>query len=207
VNPSYDAIVLAGGAARRLGGADKPGLLVGGRTLLDAVLAGCAAAARRIVVGPPREGPAGVLWCREDPPGGGPVAALAAGIAHARADTVVVLAADMPFAGAQVPGLVEAVAGHDGAVLVDAGGRDQPLAAAYRREALAARLAALPDGGAGVPVRVLVEGLDLARVADRSGAALDCDTWADVERARRAAERVTRAGEPAAGREDADRAG
>jgi ATP-binding cassette subfamily F protein uup len=33
----FDAIVLAGGAARRLGGADKPGLIVGGRTLLDRV--------------------------------------------------------------------------------------------------------------------------------------------------------------------------
>ncbi|MEU7054400.1 NTP transferase domain-containing protein, partial [Streptomyces eurythermus] len=35
----YDAVVLAGGAARRLGGADKPGVRVGGRALLDRVLA------------------------------------------------------------------------------------------------------------------------------------------------------------------------
>ncbi|MYQ48709.1 NTP transferase domain-containing protein, partial [Streptomyces sp. SID4985] len=34
----YDAVVLAGGAARRLGGADKPGVRVGGRPLLDRVL-------------------------------------------------------------------------------------------------------------------------------------------------------------------------
>ncbi|MZF89845.1 NTP transferase domain-containing protein, partial [Streptomyces sp. SID5643] len=33
----YDAVVLAGGAARRLGGADKPGVRVGGRPLLDRV--------------------------------------------------------------------------------------------------------------------------------------------------------------------------
>ncbi|MEH6375729.1 NTP transferase domain-containing protein, partial [Streptomyces sp. KLMMK] len=38
----YDAVVLAGGAARRLGGADKPTLRVGGRTLLDRVLEACA---------------------------------------------------------------------------------------------------------------------------------------------------------------------
>ncbi|MYS16776.1 NTP transferase domain-containing protein, partial [Streptomyces sp. SID4982] len=31
----YDAVVLAGGGARRLGGADKPGVQVGGRALLD----------------------------------------------------------------------------------------------------------------------------------------------------------------------------
>ncbi|MYS05028.1 NTP transferase domain-containing protein, partial [Streptomyces sp. SID6041] len=33
----HDAVVLAGGAARRLGGADKPGVRVGGRPLLDRV--------------------------------------------------------------------------------------------------------------------------------------------------------------------------
>ena len=31
---AYDAVVLAGGGARRLHGADKPGLLVGGRPLV-----------------------------------------------------------------------------------------------------------------------------------------------------------------------------
>ncbi|MGW0901366.1 NTP transferase domain-containing protein, partial [Streptomyces goshikiensis] len=38
---TYDAIVLAGGAARRLGGVDKPALPVGARTLLDRVLDAC----------------------------------------------------------------------------------------------------------------------------------------------------------------------
>src|SRR4051812_33904528 len=37
--PEYDAIVLAGGGGRRLGGVDKATLEVGGRTLLDRVLA------------------------------------------------------------------------------------------------------------------------------------------------------------------------
>ncbi|MEU1128793.1 NTP transferase domain-containing protein, partial [Streptomyces sp. NPDC005900] len=34
----HDAVVLAGGGAARLGGADKPGVRVGGRTLIDRVL-------------------------------------------------------------------------------------------------------------------------------------------------------------------------
>lgn len=50
----YDAVVLAGGAARRLGGADKPGLRVGGRPLLDRVLAACATATTTVVVAEPR---------------------------------------------------------------------------------------------------------------------------------------------------------
>ncbi|NEC15321.1 NTP transferase domain-containing protein, partial [Streptomyces sp. SID8014] len=41
---AFDAVVLAGGGARRLGGVDKPGLRVGGRALVDRVLAACAAA-------------------------------------------------------------------------------------------------------------------------------------------------------------------
>ncbi|WP_438949006.1 NTP transferase domain-containing protein, partial [Streptomyces harbinensis] len=39
--PVFDAIVLAGGAARRLGGADKAAVTVGGRPLLDRVLDAC----------------------------------------------------------------------------------------------------------------------------------------------------------------------
>ena len=51
----FGIIILAGGRATRLGGADKPGLVVGGRTLLAAVVAaGTEAGARRVVVVWPR---------------------------------------------------------------------------------------------------------------------------------------------------------
>jgi len=49
---TFDAVVLAGGSARRLGGRDKPALDVGGRSMLDAVVTACAAADRTVVVGP-----------------------------------------------------------------------------------------------------------------------------------------------------------
>lgn len=93
----YDAIVLAGGEARRLGGADKPAVRVGGRTLLDRVLTACADAGRTVVVGPRRPTCRPVTWAREDPPGGGPLAALHAGLRLAERERVVVLAADLPF--------------------------------------------------------------------------------------------------------------
>ncbi|MFI8367393.1 DUF6457 domain-containing protein [Streptomyces sp. NPDC085466] len=76
---AYDAVVLAGGAARRLGGVDKPGVRVGGRALLDRVLAACAGAGRTVVVGDPRSTVRPVRWTREQPSGTGPVAALDAG--------------------------------------------------------------------------------------------------------------------------------
>ncbi|MEV7228474.1 NTP transferase domain-containing protein [Polymorphospora sp. NPDC051019] len=78
----YAAVLLAGGAARRMAGVDKPAVPVGGRPMRDRVLAAVADAHPRIVVGPPDGLPADVLTAREDPPGSGPVAALAAGLAR-----------------------------------------------------------------------------------------------------------------------------
>ncbi|GAA3162009.1 NTP transferase domain-containing protein [Nonomuraea roseoviolacea] len=96
MSAGYDAVVLAGGEARRLGGADKPGLVVGGRTLLERVAGAVSGAGRVVVVGPVRDVP-GVVFTREDPPGGGPVPALRAGLREVTAPRVVLLAADLPF--------------------------------------------------------------------------------------------------------------
>ncbi|GAB7181967.1 molybdopterin-guanine dinucleotide biosynthesis protein A [Kitasatospora sp. Ki12] len=185
----YDVIVPAGGAARRLGGADKPGLTVGETTLLDRVLAACADARTTVVVGPARPTTrTGVRWTREQPPGGGPVAAVAAGLDLVTADTVLLLAADLPFLDRRTvrrlaAALEEAGPAVDAAVLVDAGGRDQPLAAAYRTAPLRAALTALGDP-AGQPLRRLVGALARLRVADTDNVAYDCDTWEDLEQAR-----------------------
>ncbi|MDG9718450.1 NTP transferase domain-containing protein [Streptomyces sp. DH24] len=186
---AYDAVVLAGGAARRLGGADKPGLRVGGRALLDRVLTACADARATVVVADPRPTARPVAWAREEPPGGGPLAALDAGLRHTGADHVLVLSADLPFlAPATVRRLLAALrAGDaDGALLTDADGRDQPLVAAYRSAVLRRDLAALSarhGGLAGLPLRRLTGGLQLTRVADPV-ASFDCDTWDDIATAR-----------------------
>ncbi|WP_127128357.1 molybdenum cofactor guanylyltransferase [Georgenia sp. SYP-B2076] len=80
--PAFDAIVLAGGTARRLGGVSKPDVLLAGRRLLDHALAATTGAGRVVVVAPPSvEVPAGVARTLEDPPHGGPVAGIAAGLA------------------------------------------------------------------------------------------------------------------------------
>ncbi|MFJ7273405.1 molybdenum cofactor guanylyltransferase [Kitasatospora sp. NPDC098663] len=185
----YDVIVPAGGAARRLGGADKPGLTVGETTLLDRVLAACAGARTTVVVGPGRPtARTGVRWTREQPPGGGPVAAVAAGLDLVTAPTVLLLAADLPFLDRRtvdrlVTALAEAGPAVDAAVLVDAGGRDQPLAAAYRTAPLRTALTALGDP-AGLPLRRLTGALARQLVADTDNVAYDCDTWEDLEQAR-----------------------
>ena len=190
-HPPYDAVVLAGGASRRLGGRDTTALLVGGTTLLDRVLAAVPDAVRTVVVGPVRPVTGTVTaWTRESPPGGGPVAALAAGLLETSAATVVVLAADLPFVSVEtVRSLLPAAGdGADGALLVDADGRDQLLVSAWRADSLRTAVHRLPTP-AGASLHRLVADLDVRRVAlaPAGGAPppwLDCDTEAELRRAR-----------------------
>ncbi|HET9172669.1 MAG TPA: molybdenum cofactor guanylyltransferase [Actinospica sp.] len=186
-----DAIVLAGGLARRLDGADKPALRIGDSTLLDRVLAACAEAGTVVCVGPERPTRGEVRWTREDPPGSGPAAALAAGLCRLPehpAPYVAVLAADLPFLTPEVVHTLWTNAqGRDGAVLTDRAGRDQWLAACYRTSTLTAaftRLIAEHGTAAGLSLKRLLAGLNLARVPDPDGRAFDCDTWEDVAHVR-----------------------
>lgn len=180
----YDAIVLAGGGGRRLGGIDKASLAIGSGRLLDRALDAVGGAARVVVVGPPRDLPAQVSSVSEQPPGSGPVAAIAAALPSVESDCVVVLACDMPFV---TTGTVErlvtaaqaAPSATDGAWLVDEQGRRQFLAAAYRTTALRAALDQLgsPDGAS---MRQVVRRLTMTEVTTDAGVTLDCDTWDDV---------------------------
>ncbi|WP_327662562.1 MULTISPECIES: DUF6457 domain-containing protein [unclassified Streptomyces] len=205
---AYDAIVLAGGGARRLGGADKPGVRVGGRALLDRVLHACAGARATVVVAEPRRTARPVVWAREDPPGGGPLAALEAGVRVLEAapepvaESIVVLSADLPFLGDRtVRGLLDALEAEgelggandgvngdaiDGALLADGDGRDQPLVAAYRYAALRrvlGELKAQHGDLTGLPLRLFTRNLRLTRITDPV-ASFDCDTWDDIAAAR-----------------------
>jgi molybdopterin-guanine dinucleotide biosynthesis protein A len=181
-------VVLAGGAARRMGGAAQPSLPVAGTPLLTRVLEAAAGAAQRVVVGPPSLAPLlppDIRLTREDPPGGGPVAGLAAGAVLVDQPLVAVLAADLPFLSPTVlSGLVGALDGAPEALalLVDDHDRPQWLCAVWRRPALTARLAALGEP-AGRSVRHLVGDTPIARVRAGGRAWYDCDTPDDIRRA------------------------
>lgn len=185
---AYDAIVLAGGEGRRLGGVSKADLVVGGRTYLDLALDAVGAATRRVVVGPGDLARPGVPTTLEDPPLGGPVAGIAAGLdrlGEGGAPWVAVLACDVPGAAGLLPALGAGLAADpaaDGAVVVDGEGHRQALVGIYRRAALEGAVAALrADGGVhGRSVRSLVAGLTLVEVADPDGLSADADTWEDV---------------------------
>lgn len=189
----YDAVILAGGRATRLGGLDKPGELVGGRPLIERV-EGAVPGARRLIVVGPRRAAAGrpdAVFVMEDPPGGGPVVALRAGLPPATAGWVALLAADLPFlAAAHVSALFEAAGegGTAGAVLVDDGGREQWLTSVWRTVALRDALA----GYSGRSLYGLLGPLGPARLhlpAGEDGCApwFDCDTMDDLGTARKRA--------------------
>jgi molybdopterin-guanine dinucleotide biosynthesis protein A len=194
-------IVLAGGAGRRLGGVDKAALQIGDRSLLDRALAACAGRPT-VVVGPPRQLPAGVLAAREDPPGGGPAAGVVAGFGvlrdvlagpvgdqvDARA-LVGVLAVDQPGVGPQTlyrlaaavrAGESGAPARSGGAVLVH-GGRRQYTVGVFPVGALdwAVRQRASWHG---VALRSLVGAIVAAEVPALGDEALDVDTDEDLAR-------------------------
>lgn len=196
------AVVLAGGRGSRLGGVDKAAIELAGRTLLERALGAVAGATPIVVVGPERRLPPDVIGVQEQPAGGGPVAALSAGLAalhdHVSSvagyggpagesvpELVVVLACDMPFVDTIAIGRLVAAAGEssdtDGAAFVDVDGRRQHLAAAYRTANLGKALTEIGtiDGAA---MRDVVRRLTMIEIRADPETTLDCDTWPDVRR-------------------------
>lgn len=175
------AVVLAGGTAERLAGFDKASVEVAGLTLLERALDALIDIDEVVVVGHnvPTERP--VTFVREDPAQGGPAAGLLAGLrAFLRApDWVVVLAVDMPLVTAQTIRRITSAQHADGAMLVDPDGRDQPLCAVYVRESLLRNAPAYGEEY-GLPMRKLLDGLDLGRVAAEGDEAHDVDTLEDL---------------------------
>ncbi len=187
--PPYAAVVLAGGRAARLGGHAKPQLQVGGRTMLAAVLEAVADARPRVVVGPPQPVADDVVLVREQPPGGGPVAAMRTGVAAVDTDVVAVLAGDLPFVTAALVQELRKRLSGDGVLVVDDAGRDQYLLGVWRTAPLRRVLAGTRGP---VPVRRVVAALTVTRHHPRREPGTpapwtDCDTPADLARARAAA--------------------
>ncbi|MFQ6171625.1 NTP transferase domain-containing protein [Oryzobacter sp. R7] len=174
------AVVLAGGTSRRFG-SDKLAAPLRGSTVLGETLGGLAPEWAVVAVGPARPTDRWVTWTVEDPPGGGPLAGLAAGLALVTTTLVVVLAGDVPDGGPAAVELVEALRGGpaevDAVVATDPDGVPNPLLGAYR---VAAVRAVLPDTAHGRPARLL---LDLRHTEIRVASGIsDVDTPADLAR-------------------------
>ena len=156
------AIVLAGGRSRRFA-PDKLAEQVGGLPLLDLTLSAIPAEFSIVVVGPPRPTVRSVELVQEQPPGGGPAAALVTGLRHAlrrSADALLVLPGDAPRAGIGALHLLERLRAEpatQAVVAVDDSGRMQPLQLALSAAAAETlvRLAG-PEQAANLSARALV---------------------------------------------------
>jgi molybdopterin-guanine dinucleotide biosynthesis protein A len=172
--PPWDAIVLAGGRASRLGGIDKTALRFEGTTLLDLALAGVAGARSVVVVGPEHLSdrlPHGVELLAEHPRFGGPAAATAAGLRALPAgrDRVALVAADLPHAPEamrELLGVARLARLTDGVVATDGTGIPQHLLGVYDGDALEAAVAGAEARGTlpGSSMRALLAPLLLCRV-------------------------------------------
>ncbi len=180
------AVVLAGGRGSRLGGARKADLIVGGRRLLEVTLAALDGCVPIVVVGEADlVVPSGVGLTREEPPFGGPAAALGAGVTWMGAalpDWVLCLACDQPGVGDAVPALVASALTCDDSIDAwSAGERMQWVCSILRigplREAIAAQ-----GELANCSMRRLLGELTWAHVNVPVRATDDIDTWEDHAR-------------------------
>lgn len=147
------ACIVAGGRARRLGGALKPLLVVDGETILArqrAVLEPRAAELVIALAGPGLLAEQGVRAVFDVIADAGPLAGLAAGFAASARPWLLAVAGDMPFLA---PAVLDALLAAPGdapedvdAVVPVVGGYPEPLCALYGRAAAAAVTARLAAG-------------------------------------------------------------
>ncbi len=174
-------LLLTGGASRRMG-ADKAAIVLGGETLAARgarVLSAVAEPA--LEVGPGRSGLEAV---REEPPGQGPLAAIAAGWLALRgrghSGAVLVLAADMPLVDDAALHALAAAPGGSVVPVVD--GIAQPLCARYSPEDLDVAVELARDGKRAM--RDLLEAISPAAVEIDGAVLEDVDTPGDLARVR-----------------------
>jgi molybdopterin-guanine dinucleotide biosynthesis protein A len=191
-HPPVTAVVLCGGAARRFG-ADKVSADLGGRTVLDTLLDSLPEHWPVVCVGEERPTTRPVTWTVEEPPGGGPLAGLAAALPDIRTDVTVLLGGDMPLAGPTAVHLVEVLSSPtltptepvhpiDAVAAHDQTGQVQPLLVAARTTALRG---AVPVPAHGIPLMRLLDRLRVASIEPDPGGDVDIDTPEDLVRARR----------------------
>lgn len=194
------AIVLAGGASRRLG-RDKAALSFGGRPLLHVVIERVSALCGEVIVAGAGDRDVAGLSVRlvEDRvPGRGPLAGLDAGLRVTSADFVLTVACDMPFLNPRLLAAMAAAPRDYQALVPVSGGRRHPLHAIYSRTCLPAVESLLAAGGGSmedllsrVAVRELAEedvraldpeGLSVFNLNDAADLDVARDLWERLEK-------------------------
>jgi molybdopterin-guanine dinucleotide biosynthesis protein A len=193
---SVAAVVLAGGESRRFG-FDKLAADVDGTSVLDHAIAGLPADVDLIVVGPVRTLSRPARFVREQPVGGGPAAAMIAGLQAALvggAAAILILPGDTPAAGDTAMALLAALDELDAdplaaVVAADDARQIQPLQLALRPAAAEALIMAAGEhAAAGESARNLLDRLPLPPLAVQLPwrARFDIDTQEQLQSWRKA---------------------
>ena len=139
-----DALILAGGRARRMGGRSKALLTLGGRTFIELILETLAPLVETVILStnePDAYRHLDLRMVPDDEEGRGPLMGIRSGLRASRADACFVVAADAPLLqGGLVMAIAAAAAsapGHDVVVPVWEG-KLEPLCAWYSRACLPA---------------------------------------------------------------------
>jgi molybdenum cofactor guanylyltransferase len=183
---TFSAAILAGGRARRLGGARKALLEIGGRAIIDRQLDVLRPRASRIAAvlrSDDDDTPftaRGLEVVRDRVDGKGPLAGLAAALAWAGGDTLLAVACDMPLIDPHIVDLVTGRARTRGADLAVpiAHGRPQPLLACYGARCGALVDAALAAGDlrlVSLPETARASGLTVEEIDESEIRTIDSD--------------------------------
>ena len=201
---SCAAVVVAGGASRRLNHVPKASLSDGTNTLLGCALEAVATASPRVVVGPESLPlPSGVLRTREDPPFSGPAAAIHAGLECIAADCersqvplpewCLILGVDTPRIAPAVQQLIAAARAAEQASVGQSAPTDsessagfwgvaegiyQPLVGIYRFEAIRS---VFSTGTTDASVRSFLRCLSPVAVQMSAADTADVDTWEQAQ--------------------------
>lgn len=169
-------IVLSGGTGRRFG-SDKSEAKINGKTLLELVSSDLG---DLIIVGP--ESSIRAKYILENPPLGGPVAAIGAALKYVDTELVGIFAVDMPFATRLIPELLEKLT-QDAALPIDEQGYLQPLAGIYKSQPLRSAFTTF-ESLSGQSMKSLIEKLHIDRVeVSNPDLLMDVDTKEDLQQA------------------------
>lgn len=186
MNTRLSAMILTGGASRRFG-SDKSQALIGQLSLIENLLTTLPSEMEIVIVGPQlQETSRAVKYTQENPLGGGPVAAIHAGLELIETEFVAVIATDMPFASQILKVLIDNFPDtEDATIPLDSHEIRQPLCALYRTDSLSRVISQL-ESAQGQSVRRLVELLvvkELSLEPNLRRILLDVDTPSDLKRA------------------------
>lgn len=174
------ALILAGGESRRMG-QDKASLWLGGQTLLEHVIGTVQPLFAEVLVSvrEPRADCTLPQVC-DDPQHAGPLAGLAAGLAHSQAAWVFVVACDMPLISSQLIEFIGKFRDGCDAVVPVVQGFSQPMLAFYRVSILS-ELRALQAGSGKKSMAALLAKLNVRYVHESEIQVADLHRFFDLD--------------------------